>query len=126
MLLVDSDIVIGHLRGVSPARVWLREARQGDDVSVSAVTVAEVTGGMRSSERRDVWALLASLPVESVDESVARRAGEFARRYRRSHANIGLGDYLIAATADVRGLELKTLNVKHFPMFPRLRPAFQL
>jgi len=37
-----------------------------------------------------------------------------------------LGDYLIAATAEVQGFELATLNVKHFPMFQGLRPPFTL
>lgn len=55
-----------------------------------------------------------------------RQAAEFARRYRRSHSDIGLGDYLIAATASVDSLELATLNVKHFPMFDGLEPPFPL
>lgn len=46
------------------------------------------------------------------------------RRYRRSHNRIGLGDYLIAATADVQDLQLATLNVWHFPMFEQLKPPF--
>jgi predicted nucleic acid-binding protein len=49
-----------------------------------------------------------------------------SRGDRRSRRGIGLGDYLVAATADVRGLDLATLNVKHFPMFKGLRPAFRL
>jgi predicted nucleic acid-binding protein len=57
-------------------------------------------------------------------EIIARRAGEMMRRYRRSHTGIGLGDYLIAATADVKGLQLATLNVRRFPMFKDLRPPF--
>jgi hypothetical protein len=48
------------------------------------------------------------------------------RTYRRSHQGIGLGDYLIAATVEVEGLELATLNVKHFPMFPDLQKPFEL
>ena len=37
---------------------------------------------------------------------------------------IGLGDYLIAATALIEGLELATLNVRHYPMFPGLARPF--
>jgi len=33
---------------------------------------------------------------------------------------------VIAATAAVHGLELATLNTKHFPMIPDLRPPFDL
>lgn len=57
---------------------------------------------------------------------VARRAGELMRRHRRSHAAIGLGDYLVAATAEVHGLEPATPNVEHFPMLQVLRPPFTL
>ncbi|MGI9023028.1 MAG: PIN domain-containing protein, partial [Acidimicrobiales bacterium] len=82
--------------------------------------------GMRSPERIAVARLLATLRLQPVNEVVARRAGELMREYRRSHAMIGIGDYLVAATAKVQGLELATLNVRHFPMFEELRPPFRL
>ncbi|MGH3295037.1 MAG: hypothetical protein ACRDP7_24885 [Trebonia sp.] len=46
------------------------------------------------------------------------------QEYRRSHSGIGLGDYLIAATALTEGLELATLNIRHFPMLPDLARPF--
>nr|WP_207782612.1 type II toxin-antitoxin system VapC family toxin [Phytoactinopolyspora limicola] len=125
-MLVDSDVLIAHLRGLDAARAWLLQARQAGPLSISVVSVAELTGGMRSGERREVWSLLGAFRVEPVTEVVARRAGEFTRQYRRSHDGIGLGDYMIAATADVRGLRLATLNVRHFPMFTGLRAPFKL
>jgi hypothetical protein len=56
-----------------------------------------------------------------VDERIACRAGELGRRYRRSHPGLALADLLIAATALELAQPLATLNVRHFPMFPRLR-----
>jgi len=126
VILVDSDVLIAHLRGLRVATEWLLDARTSGVLSISVVSVAEIAGGLRSAERREVWSLVASLRVEPVDELVARTAGEHMRRYRRSHAGIGLGDYLIAATAQVRGASLATLNVRHFPMFAGLRPPFRL
>jgi predicted nucleic acid-binding protein len=126
VILVDTDILIAHLRGVADAYEWLKQARQSGPLAVSALTVTELTGGMRSAERRQVWLLLASLGVEPVTELVARRAGELMRHYRRSHPGIGLADYVIAATADVKGLTLATLNVRQFPMFQDLHPPFRL
>lgn len=126
MILIDTDVMICHLRGLEPAKGWLREAAQRDVLAASAVTVAEITGGMRSAERREVWGLLSALETISVTDVIARRAGELQRRYRRSHSGIGISDYLIAATALHSGFELATLNVKHFPMFPGLAPPFKV
>lgn len=126
MILVDSDVLIAHLRGGEQAHAWLKEARRRGPLAASVVSIAELTGGMRSTERREVWSLLGSLRAEPVTELVARRAGEFMRQYRRSHSGIGLPDYLIAATAETRGLMLATLNVRHFPMFTNLKPPFEI
>lgn len=124
VILVDSDVLIAHLRGLGAARDWLTSARKRAPLAISVVSVAELVGGMRSVERREVWRLLASFRTEPATELVARRAGDMMRRYRRSHTGIGLGDYLIAATVEVKGLQLATLNVRHFPMFKDLQPPF--
>ncbi|MGH3754177.1 MAG: type II toxin-antitoxin system VapC family toxin [Pseudonocardiaceae bacterium] len=127
MILVDTDVLIANLRGVDAARVWLRDTRrQAGRLAVSVVTNAEIVGGMRSPERREVALLLNSLRPLPVTGMIAHRAGELRRRYRRSHCAIRLVDYLIAATALVHGLELVTLNIKHFPMFDDLEPPFLL
>ena len=126
MILVDSDVLIAHLRGLDAARDWLINTRKDGPLSISVISNAELVGGMRSVERRQVWRLLASFRAEPVSEIIARRAGEMMRRYRRSHSGIGLGDYLIAATADVKGLKLATLNTRHFPMFKDLQPPFAI
>jgi hypothetical protein len=81
---------------------------------------------MRSPERREVVRLLSSLDVFAVTPQVGWQAAEFIRRYRRAHSGIGLGDYLVAATVRAEGLELATLNTKHFRMLRALRPPFRL
>jgi predicted nucleic acid-binding protein len=127
VILVDTDVLIAHLRGLPAAASWLSSARRSTGpLAVSAITVTEITGGMRSAGRASVWRLLPSMRTQDVNELVARRAGELMRQYRRLHSGIGLGDYLIAATADVRGFELATLNLRHFPMFDDLRAPFVL
>jgi predicted nucleic acid-binding protein len=127
MPLVDSDVLVLHLRGHEAARDYLVRVRRAlGPLAISVVSVAEISGGMRSAERRSVWDLLGSFVRVPVDDDIARRAGEFARRFRRSHSGIGIADYLIAATADIHELELATLNVKHFPMMRGLRPAFTI
>jgi predicted nucleic acid-binding protein len=127
VILVDSDVLICNLRGVPAARDWLLAARRDSGpLAISTVTVTEVAGGMRSAERRQVSRLLASLRTFAVTDRVAWQAAEYMRLYRRSHRAIGLGDYLIAATADVEGLDLATLNVRHFPMVKGLAAPFEI
>ncbi len=65
-----------------------------------------------------------SLRWVAVDESIARRAGELGRRWRGSHAAIGLADLLIAASAIELGADLATSDVRHYPMFPGLAPPY--
>ena len=125
MILVDTDVLIAHLRGDARARDWLREARSREQLLTSVVTVTELTGGMRTMERSAVWTLLAALDPIPVTEVIARRAGQHMREFRRSHAGIGIADYLIAATAETHDARLATLNVRHFPMFDGLEPPFR-
>jgi predicted nucleic acid-binding protein len=46
-------------------------------------------------------------------------AGRRAPPYRP-----GIADHLIAATADVHGYELATLDIRHFPMIENLTAPF--
>ena len=125
MILVDSDVLIEHLRGKTPARDWLVQARQSSGpLAISVVSLTEIAGGMRPPERREVIRLLGSMQRFEVTEQVAWRAATFMQEYRRSHSWLGLGDYLIAATALTEGLDIATLNIRHYPMFPGLARPF--
>jgi predicted nucleic acid-binding protein len=94
--LIDSDVLIEHLRGKEPARDWLVRARQeSGPLAISVVSLTEIAGGMRSPERREVMRLPGSMQRFEVTEQVARRAAALMQEYRRSHSGIGLGDYLI-------------------------------
>ena len=114
--LFDSTILISHLRGDERATQQLLEAA-GPGPLASVISRAEIEGGMRSSEREGVARLFEGLALIPVTDAIVRRAGAELRAFRRSHSGIDLADYLIAATALEHGLELVTLNVRHFPMF---------
>lgn len=124
MIVADTDVLIAALRGSARAQEWLENARADGPVLISVVTVVELTGGMRSAERTQVGRLIAGLRTQSVTDVIAWRAGEYKRQWRRSHSAIDMSDYLIAATADVLGVELATLNIKHYPMFKGLKRPF--
>lgn len=79
---------------------------------------------MRPGEEKPTTELLGLVEWVSVDAGLADRAGELGRGYLRSHQGIEIVDLLLAAASERFGAELLTRNVKHFPMFPGLKPAF--
>jgi len=92
---------------------------------VGEVTRVELLRGLRSHERGAAERLFAGLRWVGVTEPIARRAGELGRTWRRSHTGIATIDLIIAATALELGAQLATANVRHFPMFPDLEPAYR-
>lgn len=125
MKLFDSTVLVAHLRGVAAATELLRDAVRDDQAACSVLSRVEIEGGTRSLELAKVARLFAALRMEPVTDAIARRAAEQLRAHRRSHPGIDLVDYVIAATAEIHGAELLTLNVKHFPMVHGLKPAFR-
>lgn len=122
-MLFDTSVLVSHLRGDRRATDLLVSVPTMERVA-SVLARVEIEGGMRSGERVSVAGLLDGMRLVAVTDAIARRAGEHLRRYRRSHSGIDLVDYVIAATAEAYDVPLLTLNVRHFPMFKDLKPAF--
>ncbi len=112
--LVDTTILIDHLRGKSEAGLWLLSVQQSG-LAISVITRAEILGGMRPKEEFATRALLSQLLSLSIEVGVADAAADYRRLYGKSHQLL-LPDALIAATARTHGLTLATLNTKDFPM----------
>jgi hypothetical protein len=124
-VVVDSSVLIDILRGdPEPASVLAGHLKAGDQIWGVVVTRTEVLAGIRSSERAPTERLLAEPRWLEVDADLADAAGQMARRHRRSHSGIGLADFLIAAGVERLDARLLTKNVRHFPMFPELAPAY--
>lgn len=112
-LVFDTCILIDHLRGVNAATELIKEVKEGLTVGyVSILTEAELFAE-RDSEDKNNRALLVELlslfNKIDVDETIARIAGEFKRKY-----DISLSDAIIAATAFTTRCKLLTQNVKDF------------
>ena len=122
----DTSVLVNLLRGDPRAATLLEErAMAGNELWGVVITRSELLSGMRSHERSATHALLDSLRWLDVDAEVADRAGALARKYRRSHSGVELPDYLVAAGTELLGASLLTQNVRHFPMFPDLQPAYR-
>jgi predicted nucleic acid-binding protein len=122
-LIIDTNVLIDASRSHPGAVAFLdASSRQHELWSVTPV-LTELRWGMVKGEQEVVDELIASMSWLDVDIDLAERAGEYGRLWRRSH-NLSVVDAIIAAAADVLGAEVATLNVRHFPMFPDLRPPY--
>ena len=122
-LLLDTDVLIDFLRG-QPQAVQLLEDTDCE-FHVSAVSVAELYVGVRDGQEREVLdQLVGVLRTIEISTEIAQQAGLWRREYGKSHGT-GILDALIAACADALQIPLATLNVKHFPMLPRVSAPYR-
>ena len=118
--LVDTSVLIDHLRGHRDAAALLVRERAQGPLHGSEITRLEVLAGMRDAESEPTQLLLSTLSWHEVDASVAHKAGELGRAWLPSHGGIDSADLAIAATALLLDARLLTLNIRHFPMFAEL------
>jgi predicted nucleic acid-binding protein len=98
-ILVDSDIVIDHLRGVRKL--------PSPPLAYSVITRCELFAGRDDPSR--LPELLAPLHEIAIDAQIAERGGVLRRE-----AQVPMPDALVAATALVHELPLMTRNRRHF------------
>ena len=125
-VLVDTPIIVDHLRGDGRAARLLDDLFDVEErVWAATPTRTEILAGVRARERAAMVELFDVLAWVDIDIAVADEAGELARQYGRSHQGIDTTNYLIAAAARSIGARLITLNVRHYPMFDGLEPAYR-
>lgn len=122
-LLVDTDVLIDFLRGQKQAVAFFKSA--SDAICFSAITVAEVYSGIRSTrEETELDRLFSLFPVLPATREIARLAGQLVGQYGKSHS-VEIPDAIIAASTMVSDAELQTLNVRHYPMLKNLAPPYK-
>ena len=124
--LVDTDVLIDFLRGREQAVSFVN--LESDRIIVSSIVVAElyagVRGGKGDTEQSTLERFLSLFRIVHVTAAIARLGGLYKRDYGRSHG-VSLADAVVAATATLENAALKTLNVKHYPMFNAIQPAYR-
>lgn len=114
--LVDSDVLIWHLRGQQKAIDWLARLATQGTLAISAISVLEVQAGVKAKEEDTTAAFLNGLVCFPIDRDIARQAGEYIRTYRSRGITLDAADSLIAATSVQQDLVLVTRNTSHYPM----------
>ena len=118
-MLVDTDVLIWHLRGNTRAEHFIK----GDDAkAISAVTYMEIVQGLRDKEEARRWKSFLNgfdMEVLPIEEGVSAKAMFWMDEFALSQG-LEIPDALIAATAETCGLILVTGNSADYRFLPGL------
>lgn len=122
-ILLDTDVLVDFFRGHRKAGDFVNT--HSARILLSSIVVAELYAGVRGEvELVALEGFISLFRVVPITTEIAKAGGLYKRDYSKSHG-VGLADALLAATAESENAELKTLNVKHYPMFKGLRSAYR-
>jgi predicted nucleic acid-binding protein len=115
-IILDSDVIIEWLRGHDPfVQAITKLLEEHAELFWTPISVAEVYSGVRKSEEAQTANLFVLLESVNISAATGKKAGEYLRRYSKSHA-VEIADAFVAACAFVEKASLWTLNRKHYPM----------
>ena len=121
--LLDTDVLVDFLRGYDKAISFVNA--NASRVILSSIVVAELFAGVKGEKEYTILENFISLfRVIPVTSEIAKVGGLYKREFGRSHG-VGLADAIIAATCQAENAELKTLNIKHYPMMDGLTAAYR-
>lgn len=124
-VLLDTSVLIDHLRGLKEAVEYLSGVViRGDELWSVTMVRTEVFAGMRPKDEEATRELLGQIRWIEVDIELADAAGQLAAKYLKSHPGVDTVDYIVGAAAQARDAVLATTNTKHFPMFPDLKKPY--
>jgi predicted nucleic acid-binding protein len=133
-IVLDSTVFIAAERKGMSARQALAEIAlrlPGERAAISVITLTELAHGAaradtlaRHTLRREfIDELLTAVPVHSVTDAVALRAGQIDGQSTAKGVRLALADLLIGVTALDLGYSVATANVRHFNLIPGLGVA---
>lgn len=114
--LLDSDVIIWHLRGRKEVTEMLRDLQRFGLPACSALAFLEVQLGVRKGEEEKTDRFLGSLRVFDVNTEIANKAAKLIREYKAKGITLDLPDAIIAGTCMLNDLILVTYNTKHYPI----------
>ena len=123
IFLLDTDVLVDFLRGYDQAVAFVHS--NSHRIILSSIVVAELYAGVKKgSEQSTLDDFVSLFSVVPVTVEIARMGGLFKRDFGKSHG-VGIVYALIAATCESENAELKTLNIKHYPMIKGLSPVYK-
>lgn len=123
---LDSDVLIGYLRGKSEAVDDVCRLEEAAVLlSTTAINAFEVFYGAYKSGRRvnveSATRIMEKLVILHFDREAAEAAGRILAQLEEKGETVEFRDVLIGATCLVNGYAIATRNAKHFRRIPGLK-----
>lgn len=115
LIIADTDLLIDSIRQKRPSPTLHRAISQGHTVATTAVTVFELSSGVRTTDdRARVDAVVGRMEVVPLDTAAAEFAAAIRRVLEQEGRRIDTADYLIAGITMRAGGILATRNISDF------------
>ncbi|MHA1489860.1 MAG: type II toxin-antitoxin system VapC family toxin [Promethearchaeota archaeon] len=118
MKCLDSDIIIGFLRGKIESLKKMKDL-ENESLATTTINIFELQYGAKISDKyeenlEELKKLVNSLNIFSFDYKSSGEASSIFADLRKREKFIGIKDILIAGICRSNKLDLITRNVKHF------------
>lgn len=110
--LIDTNIIIDHLRGDQKATDFLLQAEQGKIKALTTVITEYellIYENIPPHQVEKIKKLFSFIPKRTITSKVAKQAAIFRKKYKTD-----IADALIAGVAFISKTTLLTRNLKHF------------
>jgi predicted nucleic acid-binding protein len=114
--LLDSGIIIWHLRGREEVTEMLRNLQRSGVPGCSALSVLEVQLGVKRGEEEKTGHFLKHLRVFDVNREIVSKSAQLIREYKGKGVTLDISDAVIASTCILHDLILVTYDRKHYPI----------
>ncbi len=119
-LIVDTSVLIDHLRGGSTWKDVLDKLPADTELFVATIIFYELFSGKSTNDPAiisKIHKLLSNFERIDLNEDIARQAGVL---FRDTKKTLQVPDYIIVASALGINATVMTLNKKHFQQIPNL------
>jgi predicted nucleic acid-binding protein len=119
--LLDTTVIIDHLRGIEKASRFLEKiGLKGDTAGCCCINIAEVYSGMLEKEKEKTDIFINSLFFYEITRNISKTAGRLRQKHAKKGITLSTADAIIGAAALIYDLTLATKNIKHYP-FPDIK-----
>jgi tRNA(fMet)-specific endonuclease VapC len=118
--VLDSDVLIDHLRDSGPGRELVDELGATTGFRITAVTAFELAVGREYAQDPGPVDVLLGAPCLPLTRAAAVRAGALLRELRAAGAGIDVRDAMQAGICLQAEARLLTRNARHFERVPGL------